>query len=105
MDDKDKDDRIHGKNEESSKLSSQEEQEESDQINNNQQDAQLSIAGNKNTPTISQEISSKVGKESNVGNEGGLQAQTDKHFIQQQVQLLTTAFTLQDCPGLAGEAL
>ena len=39
-----------------------------------------------------------------MGNEGGLQAQTDKHFIQQQVQLLATAFTVQDCPGLTGDA-
>lgn len=33
----------------------------------------------------------------------GLHLQTDKSFLQQQVQLLTTAFTLKDCPGLAGE--
>ena len=46
-----------------------------------------------------------VGEENTVENEGGFQVQTDKSFIQQQVQILATAFTLQDCPGLAGECI
>ena len=48
-------------------------------------------------------ISPKNPIENNLEYEGGFQAQTDKNFIQQQVQILTTAFTLQDCPGLAGK--
>ena len=40
-----------------------------------------------------------------IQNEGGFQIQSDKAFIQQQVQLLGTAFSLQDCPGLASEWL
>ena len=46
-------------------------------------------------------ISPKNPIENNL--ECGFQVQRDKNFIQQQVQLLTTAFTLQDCPALAGK--
>ena len=48
-------------------------------------------------------ISPRV-QENNLENEDGFQVLTDRNFIQQQVQLLSTAFTLErDCPGLAGK--
>jgi hypothetical protein len=120
----------HEENEDSSELSSGED-EESSRINKISQDTQPSIVGNRIQRTLSRRkppatsqsntlstISSTrsgasqftgispevpVGEENNTGNESGFQVQTNKNFIQQQVQLLATAFTLQDCPGLAGE--